>query len=344
MPYPISSSDPLAYVGLGLQSVKGTPVAPTLFVPYRSPVTLDHGQGGDEIFEAGTGPYVNRNMKTAHDPSGGFALGGRPNTLARLIAWALGTSGAPGGAGPYDHVSTVAEAARTWLSIEQAAGDDGDIIERFVDALIKGVTLSIEGNNDLMAAFTWTSLTAAFQATAATAAYESGLAGVSPGSPLRSAEATYTIDGVSTSNVQMWELALEWNLDEDIRLSAVTREDFLKFSISGKIKVKQLLNDSATADVYRKVAYGDVANTAPDPDYFGSGDCTVTLNNGLLTTDERQIQIVTPEIDWITAKYTDLDPSGATLYVEREGIVKKVGGTEFVTVNSKTGDALAYVT
>lgn len=340
MAYPLATSSPLAYVGVGKQSSKGTGVTPTLFVPYRGSVSLDHAQAGESVYEAGTGPYVNRQMKTGHDPAGGFGLGARPNTFSALAAYFLGADSVSG-TGPYLHTLTPGVAA-IWVSVEQAAGDDGDIIERFVDALLKTMTVSVEGNQDLMATFGWTSLSSAWISTAADPTYESGVNGSTPGANMRASDIAYTIDGSSEVNVQSFEIALEWKLDEDIRLSEVTRETFLKLELSGTVKCKQLLNDTDTRDAYRKINYGSASGTAPSAEFFGAGSFVALADNGLTTTNERELSLTVPAIDWTKAKYTDLDPAGQTIYVEREGTIKK-GSNPFVTFACKTSDSSAYI-
>lgn len=344
MGYPLSTSSPLAYVGLGRQSAKGTGVAPTLFVPYRSAPTLDHGQAGDPVYEAGTGPYINHMAKTAHDPNGSFACAARPATIAELCAWFLGNDAITGASSPYTHTMDPDESDRVWLTVEQAAGTDGDIIERFVDAVLTSLTFTQEkGNKDLMSALGWAALTPAFQATAATPSYESGQVGSAPGAPLRAEDATYTIDGSAEVNVESFEIALEWKYDTDIRLSSVTRGDFLKLELAGTVKCKQLLNDTDTQNAYRKIAYGSASGTAAASDFFGSGAFKVVYNNGLSSGDERELSIDCKNIDWTMAKYTDLDPAGQTMYVEREGTIKKLSGADFIEIIAKNADNAGYL-
>jgi hypothetical protein len=341
MAYPRATSNSAHYVGVGKQSVKGTPVAPTVFVPYKGAVTLDHGMAGEDIREAGLGPYVSRTMKTAHDPTGGFGLAVRPSTVAKLLTWMLGSDGISG-SGPYVHVITPDEAARTWLTIEQNAGTSGDIIDRFGDCLIKSAKFSCDGNQDLMVEFGWFGLTPAWQATVTSTSYESGISGLTPGGPFRGSEADFAIDGSAATNVQSWEVAFEWKYDEDIRLSEVTRGDALKLELAGTVKVKQLIDSSTMVNQYRKTNYGSTTGTAADRNFYTDGDFSASYNNGLLTTNTRAVTVLAPNIDWKKAKYTDLNPDGSTMYLEREGVLTKLSGSELVAVTFTTGDSAQY--
>jgi hypothetical protein len=338
-PYPRSTSSAAHYVGLGKQSTKGTAVVPTLFVPYQGSVDLDPGMDGEDIRQAGTGPYVARTMKTAHDPSGGYGMAVRPSTFARTAAWFLGADSVATAGSLFDHTSTPSELV-TLLTTEQAAGVNGDIIERFADTMLTKMSLSQSGNTDLMAAVSWESLLAAWQATAATPAYEVGVSGVSPGGPFRASEATYTIDGAGSQVVDSFTIDLEWKIDE-IRLSQVRRENFLKLELTGTVKLKQLLDDT-TRDEYRKVVYGSPTGTVPQRNFFQGGSLTVAYDNGLTTTNLRTLSLQFPAIDWKAIPYTQLNPDGGTMYIEREGTIRKLPASAFCTFLSRNADAAAY--
>lgn len=342
-PYPRSTSAATNYVGIGKQSVKGTAVTPTVFPPYQGAVDLSAGMEGDDIRQAGTGPFVNRTMKTRHDPSGGFGMAVRPRTFAQLCAWFLGADGSAAASSLFDHTATPAE-TNTWLTVEQAAGISGDIIERYPDALLKTMSIMCEGNGDLMSSFGWASLSALWQGTAATQSYETGVSGSTPGGPFRAAESTYTIDGVTAGvgdRVQSFTLDLEWKLDEDIRLSRVTRSEFLKLELSGKIKIKQLIDSATMQNEYRKIIYGSTAGTVPIRNFFQGGAFIAAFDNALTTTNSRLLTITAPVCDWKTSPYTALSPDGATMYLEREGTIRKDTGA-FITIVSRTADSAAY--
>ncbi|CAB4136908.1 hypothetical protein UFOVP314_40 [uncultured Caudovirales phage] len=339
-PYPRASSSAAHYLGFGKQSAQGTGVAPTVFVPYQGAVDLSSGLAGDPIRQAGTGPYVNRTMKTAQDPSGSAGMAVRPRTFAQLIAWFLGADASASAGSLFDHTATPAETV-TWLTTEQAAGVSGDIIERYIDTMLSKCTIACQGNGDLMATFDWTALSPNWQATAATATYETGVSGSTPGGPYRAMEATYTIDGAAASNVESWSWELEWKVD-DIRLSRVTRASLMKLELTGKVKVKQLIDSNTARDDYRKVVYASTTGTTANKNFFQAGSFRAVFDNGLATTNQRTVDLNAPEIDWTgDPKYTALNPDGQTMYLEREGVIKKGTGA-FVTVISRTSDSAAY--
>lgn len=342
MPYPRSSSSAAHYLAFGRQSAgRGTAVAPTLFVPFQGSVEHDQGMAGDDIREAGTGPYVARTMKTGHDPSGGGSMAIRPSTFARLSAWFLGNDAVASAGSLFDHTRTPTE-TNQWLTAERAAGVDGDIIERFPDSVLTKLSVVLDGNKDVMSSFSWTSLSALWRTAATAQTYESGVSGISPGGPFRTSEATYTLDGAAATNVQMCQIDLEWKYDTDIRLSAVTRREFLKLELTGTVKIKQLIDTATMTDEYRKIVYGSTSGTVPIRNFFQGGALVVALDNGLTTTNARTESITLPVIDWKTAPITEPNPDGATMYLEREGTVRKGAGA-FVTMVSRNADTAGYV-
>lgn len=344
MAYPRSSSSSDHYLGIGLQSSKGTGVTPTTFVPYQGSATPDHGIAHDEIREAGTGPYITRLMKTAHDPAGSFGFAARPSTAARLAAYFLGADSVGAESSLWRHTTIPDVATRRWLSIEAAAGVNGDIIDRYVDCVLKSLTISGTGAGDIMFAVEWFGLTAAWQATAAIPTYEAGIAGSTPGGPYRQSDITYTIDGSGVTNVAEWEIALAWVYDEEIRLSKVTRGDTVKLDLTATVKVKQLVNAAGVVTDYRSANYSATAGTAPAPNFYGTaGSFVAAADNGLATTNNRQMSITVPTLVWHTAKHNGLNPDGETVWLEREGKARKGAGA-LATISTLTADTAAYVT
>lgn len=332
-PYRPTSLD--NYVGIGKQASKGTGVAPTVFVPYMGAVDLAHGQRGSQIREGGSGLYVTRTLKEAHDPSGRLAAAWRPTVGASLAAWFLGAD-SESGADPYDHVITPSETP-TWLSIEQNLEDE--LTERFVDGVLRRVTLSGEDAKDLMLAIEWFSLTQTWESSPATPSYDTGF----DGAPHKQDQAVYTVRGSSVTNIRSWQLELTWTYDEDIRLSKVTRANALKLKLEARLTLRQLLN---AATDYRTHNLGGAAATAPAStfDQDTSDAFTVVYNNGEATTDEREVQVAVPQIDWMDdAEYTSLNPDGTeAVYLEQTGVATK-GSGELVTITCKTADSAAYV-
>jgi hypothetical protein len=156
-------------------------------------------------------------------------------------------------------------------------------------------------------------------------------------------EATYTVDGSVNANVQSFEIALEWKYDEDIRLSKVTRAEALKLELTGRIKIKQLINSTTERDDYRKILYKTAAGTIADKNFFDTGAFIAAFDNGLTVANLRQVSFTIPSITYDKpAKYTPNNPDGSSMYLEREGMIQKIPASAFITIVSRTADTAAY--
>ena len=333
---PYVSSDALNYVGIGKQTTKGTAVTPTVFAIYQDKVDLDHGMDGDDIFEGGVGPYVARTMKTKHDPTGGFSQAWRPKTCAQLAAWFLGADSSTASGTQFLHTSTYSQTL-TYFTVEHNLSDE--FVDRFTDCFLNSFKISGEGGGDLMLENTWFGFTPGWQTTTVTETYESGVSGTSAGGPYRLNEAVYVIDGSTATNVQGWSIELALKYDEDIRLSAITRSYTVKLELSGKVKMKELPLDTVN---YRSVNYGSSSGTAANKNFF-SGSFKAVFDNALATTSQRTVTINAPQVDWRSAPKPVLNAKGETAYLEREGTLKKISGSDFIAISSLTADTSAYI-
>jgi hypothetical protein len=91
------------------------------------------------------------------------------------------------------------------------------------------------------------------------------------------------------------------------------------------------------------MAYGSTSGTAANKNFFAAGAFNVVYDNGLATTNSRTLTINAPNIDWREPKLSDLNPDGETVWLTREGDLKKLAGAELLTVTSKTADASTYL-
>lgn len=333
---PYATSDLRNYLGFGKQSSRGTAVAPTVFLPYVSAPDLDHSQEGDEVHEAGTGPFLQRLSKHTHAPKGGGSIAWRPKTFAQLMAFCLGTDSAASSGSLYDH-TIIAAQPTVYLSAEQNLADE--ICERFADCAVVGMKIDgPENGGDIQIAATWEGCTPEWRASPTAETYEAGISGVSPGGAFKMHEATYTVDGSGATDVRGWSIDLQWKID-GVALSKVTRTHIIKLDLAIAVTLKQLM---LSADVQRMINYGTTSATAADKNYKQDGALVVAVDNGLSSTNLRTASITLPRIGWTKANYTNLDPSGAAVFVERTGQATKPAGAELITVVCKTADSGAY--
>lgn len=333
---PYNTGSATNYLGIGKQSLLGTAVAPTVWVPYTGDVAIDHGLEGEDIREGGSGPYLARSIKTKHGPGGGFATPWRPSTAAKLVAWFLGSDQVAAAGSLFAHTATPAEAA-VLLSIETNQSDE--IIERIADSVLSKLTITgPEANAELMAAFEYAGTTPAWQGAATAESYETGIHGSTPGAPFRSGDAAFTIGGVVVTNVVSWELGLDWGIDTDIYTSKVTRNRIIKLILTGELTVRTLELD--TVD-YRGVNYNGGSAAAVDfPTLTGGNAFIAAYSNGLTTTNLRDATITVPQLQWKGAPRR-LQAAGTVSVLERKAQLIK-SASPLISIVSTNADTSAY--
>ncbi len=325
-PYPSSAAE--NYVGIGVQTVKATGVAPTLFAAYLPSVDLDHAQAINRILEAGQLGEVTFAEKVAHMPTGAFAALARPSLAGQLYAYQLGADSVAG-AGPYDHTITP-DSVTDYLSIEQNLADEG--IERFVDCVIGETVLSFdESVGSLRLSVTWVGLEPSFQAAATAETYETD-------NPFHKVDGVWTIDGAGATDLRGVTVTVRRRYSLPI-VDDVIADYAIKVGLEVEVETVQLMLDVDTN--YRETHYGSPSGTT----------YTTTPDDGALTLDfdygsgagARGLQIAIPALDWHQAQYTGLNPDGEGVFLTRSGVARNNGSNPLLTVDAKTNDSAAYV-
>lgn len=332
MPGPYSPADPKNYVGVGLQSVRGTVVAPTVWGAYIDPVDLAHNQTINRILEAGNAGTVTWTEKPSQLPSGGFTILARPSIVSRLTAFLAGrdTIGAAV-SGVFPHVVD-ADIGTDYLSIEQNEADEG--IERFQDSVIAEMAFSCSIDaQTLRAKTTWAGGQPNFQASATAESYETEL-------PWIFSECAFTIDG--SSDTQIREFNLTWRFIYDaVRTSLVTPSYMIKLRQEVELDFTRLETGLSNTG-YRKVNYGTTSATVPSPSAT-SGSFAADFTRGAAGT-AREFKLAVATLDYDVSQFTSIDPNGnEALKTKFEGKGRTTAGASLVVATGKNLDAVAYV-
>lgn len=334
---PYATDDLANYLGIGKQSVFGTGVTPTLFVPYTGDVSIEHGMEGEDVWEGGSGPFLNRTVKTKHKPNGSFTMPVRPASFAKLAAYFLGKDVSAAASSLFDHTASPLQLP-TPLTIEWAQG--ADLIERVAGCQLTKMTLSSpEANGELTCDVSWAGAVPTV-GTAATPSYETGQHALTPGGAFRPSDAVYKLDNATISNVVGWELAMDWGVDEDIFTSSWKRAAFTKLKFTAGLKVRLLELDMAE---YKSVNYGASGATATVADYLEgtSSSWQVVYDNALASTNSRKLTVNCPLVQW-TGAPRKIGAPGGTSILEVTGVVHYLG-SDIVTLVSRNADTAAYV-
>ena len=326
---PHATSDARNYVGLFKEAVKGTGGAPTIFVAFTDDVDLSHNQDIKGLKEAGGNGSITDSEKLGHMPSGGFSFRARPSTAARLTAFLLGADSISG-AGPYDHVLTH-DLVADYVSVEQNLADEA--VERFIDCVISQLTFEVanEDTHKLRLSGQWLGGQPSVIGAATAETYDAETAFV-----LR--DATWTIDGAGPTNVQRMTVTAQMRYAVE-RISDVIPLYLIKLGLDVTGEITQLILDWSTE--YRKVQYGSSAGTTYQKSPT-SGSLIADFAYGAGGA-ARGFKIEVPNLDYLDAKYTNLNPEGSAVKVVRTFHGKALGATPIFRVTAKTNDSAAYV-
>lgn len=336
---PLSPADSRSYLGFGRQSSKGTGVAPAYFATYVGGIDFAHNPNLRDVREAGGGAVPARQVKDFLAPATQFATPIRPDIAGAILAFFLGaTGGAPGGAGPYDHTITYAD-ARQLVTFERNIADD--VIERIIDGVITQVTLNYQKRDsgpELMMTAIAEGRTEEDQAAAAAESYETDR-------PFLRSDCTWTIDtSLTPTNVEAATIDITKEADTTILADGVQRSDIVPLRMGIAVEVVQLFESSDEADAYRLTHYydGDATPGTTPGELVYPGDFQVVANYGS-GADEREIDISLPDINWGEAELTENDPeANEAVRLTRRGIVV-AGAGEPITAAIKNNTSTDYL-
>lgn len=335
MPGPYSGADARNYVGFARETTRGTPVAPSAFIPYLSGVSIDHGSAHNWIKEAGASGMVTIAEKTAHIPVLGAPFLARPVVSTRLAALLLGvdTSTQIGVTGVYDHV-----VADDWdpdyVTAETNLADD--IIERFQDCAVTELSFTVDRDNPILRGqVSILCGKVVFQAAATAETYETN-------APFVLSDGTFTVDGSGTplNKVVGFKFTIRC-LQSAEKLAEVWPEHMTKNGFEVEVELTQFAADLDEA--YRETHYGTTSGTTPvkTPD---TGAFIADFAYGVTGT-LRGLKLDAPNLYWGAATFAPgLDPNGAeAIKVTRTGVARKVSGANLANFRGETTDAASYL-
>lgn len=332
----LSPADARSYFGYGRQTTPGTGVVPARFCAYVGPVSVAHNPNIRDIREAGSDQVIARQVKDFYAPGAEFAIPGRPESLADMLAMFLGTSGTPSGAGPYVHTITKSP-ANVLISLERNVADD--TIERIVDAIITQVTLDFRKRDqgpEVMAAASAEGLTVTSIASPTIESYEADR-------PFLRSDCEWTIDGAAATNVESATLGLQWAIDAAILADNVTRLALVKLHLTATIEVVQLFNTAAERTAYLTTHYGSATAGTAVGEVVHDGEFNVTASYGT-GAGERTVEIDFPVVNWGEAMISDLNPDATEAHrLTRRGVMVANPSGAPVTVTATNSRSTAYV-
>ncbi len=317
------------YLGIGRQTVKGTGVAPTTFTRFTTVDTNPENEVA-EFREGGFGRTGSFVEKVGQIYTGTFEQNVRADIAGLLLTMTLGAD-AISGSGPYDHVIT--PAALQWWTIERmiiGADTPNEIVDRFEDCKINTLTFSGSAG-DLL------TMSAEFQGLIVDSSNAAQTPSYSTDGLLKFLHGTFTVFGGASTEITDFTLTITNNL-EAIQTNAITYQQLVELNLDVGL---DFTIKTTQEDEYRKVYYGASDGTIAS-DSMEASQVVLTFNNGLATTEEREIIITIAELSYTAMPLTNLNADNEVIFGAATGIATNDGSNPLIQADVKNNDAAAY--
>jgi hypothetical protein len=319
----------LGYVGFGVQTVEGTPVAPTFFLPYDTltapeqikMITRRNGYTRDLSLAARIGQFTNLTLKAPLFPKAGGAL----------LAYAMGGTDTVTGAGdPYTHALTLASGQLPFVTFEVGMGN-GTIIHRIPDCLINTFKFNLVGGQIVDLDITVMGRLAVRQTSAATVTFETDRM-------LSFLDAALTFTGLDVVQTDVSEASIEIN--NGVAAYTPTGAFAPRYLAQGRemqLSGKVLVPDDK---LYREINWGSASGTtAVSPPTYLTSLVTVYDLSGSpdhrVTTTMRNVEMEMGTGNW--------DVNASAWIVSYMGKAIKTGSTVMLDASVLNGLSTAYM-
>lgn len=327
---PFSSADPLAFLGIGMQSGLGTPqTTPSKFRFLRYLTSnVDVNLTAVDLREGGDGLDYGFTYKQKQVVRGQLAFNIRPEGVGQALALAIGGATWDGGSLPAAHTFAPV-ASYPWFTL--AGQHPGSSLQYFVsDAKFSGFTLDLVGGQPWKLTLPFIGINHGASMNIAATAND---AGVDP--LLYHYSPTYVLNGVADTDITEIHISGAYGLDE-IQTQAIVLDELpilnRNFSVS-------LVRRYENPGLWEQVYYGASGNTVPTQS-VATGSLRAAAAYGAAGT-LRQLDIQMPLISFRNNAFSAIDPDGKTVYEQIDATILK-GATSPLIAYLKNAHASPY--
>lgn len=326
---PLTNS--LAYLGIGVQSVEGTPVAPTKYIPWQ---TLD---ASEEInIQTRRNGYtrdlaIAAKLRQASDIKGKTFL--YPDSGAFLLWAALGATDTKTGAGdPYTHTMPMSDAQPKILSVETSIANGG-IIQRMPDGRINTLSINMRGGEFVDLDFDIPCKNPVRQSSAATVAFEADR-------PFTFLDSTFTFTTLGAAIASADIIECKWDINNNVKGYQPAGSFAPRYIAEGRalsLNGKALYEDDAA---YRWINWGSATGTTAisAPTY----EATLVLVFDLGGTPDHKITCTFNNIVFKLGK-ANFDVNAAVeMFDFQSDVIRTTTAGNMLTVVAQNAIAVAY--
>lgn len=319
----------LAYLALGKQTVEGTPVAPTKFIPWQ---TLDAGEDINiQTRHNGFSRDLQLAAKLRQNANVKFKTFLYPDTGTFLLMAALSaTDVVTGGADPYTHTLAMADAQPKFLTVETSIAN-GQIIQRIPDSRINTMSINMRGGEFVEADIDLPAKNAVRQSSAATVAFEADR-------PFTFLDSTFTFTGIDVATADVMEC--RWDINNGVKgyqpagsFAPRYLAEARALSLNGKL---MWADDKA----YREINWGSASGTTAisAPTYI----TTIVLVFTLAGTPLHQITCTFNNVVAKLGKANFDVNAGVQMLDFQSDVIRSTTAANMLTVVGQTAQSTAY--
>lgn len=320
------TNEPNNYFAIGKQSVKDTEATTFFFLKHLDGSGIEVEPDVQAEREGGDGQEVGLRYRSLIKADGQWVTNVRAQVAGRSLAYVLGVDSYASIAASYGTHDMSPGASLPYITVEQRFADE---IERVINANVTQVELSGEAGRPLKITANFVGGGSNYQrdvASTLTPARESG-------APLFFPNATYRIDGTSSTKLTKFLARVNRNVDDAIQTTGLTREDVVALNLDVELEGTLKYEDRT---LYQKVHYGGGSIV---PFRLATGSFEAYVLDG-----STSLQVLMPLIEYTGAQVNKLDPDGKTMYVDFTAASIKGATYPFIAKLTAVDQATSYLT
>lgn len=326
---PISTADPAAFAGLGIQSALGTPqtaAAKFRFSKYLAGTNVALDQTVEDLREGGDGLDFGYSYKSGIKAAGQLVFNMRPEFLGQLLAILPGGATWDGGSAPAIHTMHTGHASHPYGTL-QVGHPATSIVGFYGDVRFTGLTLAYEAGKPILVTAPFTAMTIGASSTVLTPTYYADDPFLFYNTP------TYLLDGASAPGFTGFTVDFALGVEE-LMSAAITLDDIVVQNRDTNVTVTRRYENPT---LWKKVYYS--GGVAPSTNVAtGALDLSNAYGAG---ANLRQFRTIVPLMSYRSNVLTELDPDGKTV-METISAKALKGATSAAILQLTNGHASAY--
>lgn len=309
----------LGYIGIGVQSAKGTQQDTPEWFPkfyggdkFQSDHTVEH------LREAGDGELVGATVKTGYKEKFGFDIHARPEAIARVLAYVLGQDTVTGADDPYTHtIIRNATNERAWLSIHRKIDDA--VVQILKDARISKITIKGDAGKPIEVSVEGDALSSSLTASESVPAYET-----LPVFVFYDGAGTFLLEDGVTRAIKSFQITISVGT-EMLQTDDISFNDIPDLRLDIDLSLQFVVEDT---DLFAKSVYNG-GTTVGREVYTGSFEANLNYTDP--DSVPRQMKLTIPKFEWKPVTGMNLNSEGKSMIVTLAGIAVKPDAGEILT-------------